>query len=132
MIRQEYPCTAIKNDGRIVLWRGDITTLAVDAIVNAANSQMLGCFVPCHGCIDNAIHSAAGIQLRNECAQLMEAQGYEEPVGKAKITKGYNLPAKYVIHTVGPGGGRAGDGKAEGGAGLLLQELPEAGGEERA
>lgn len=102
VIRQEYPCTAIKNDGRIVLWRGDITTLAVDAIVNAANSQMLGCFVPCHGCIDNAIHSAAGIQLRNECAQLMEAQGYEEPVGKAKITKGYNLPAKYVIHTVGP------------------------------
>ena len=86
----------------LYLWQGDITTLAVDAIVNAANSQMLGCFVPCHGCIDNAIHSAAGIQLRNECAQIMEAQGHEEPTGKAKITKGYNLPAKHVIHTVGP------------------------------
>lgn len=102
VIRQEYPCTAIKNDDRIVLWRGDITTLAVDAIVNAANSQMLGCFVPCHGCIDNAIHSAAGVQLRNECAELMEAQGHEEPVGKAKITGGYNLPARHVVHTVGP------------------------------
>ena len=102
VIREQYPCTAIKNDDRIVLWRGDITTLAVDAIVNAANSQMLGCFVPCHGCIDNAIHSAAGVQLRNECAQLMEAQGHEEPVGKAKITGGYNLPARHVIHTVGP------------------------------
>ena len=86
----------------LYLWQGDITTLAADAIVNAANSQMLGCFVPCHGCIDNAIHSAAGIQLRNECAELMEAQGREEPVGKAKITGGYNLPAKHVIHTVGP------------------------------
>ena len=102
VIREQYPCTAIKNDDRIVLWRGDITTLAVDAIVNAANSQMLGCFVPCHGCIDNAIHSAAGVQLRTECAQLMEAQGHEEPVGKAKITGGYNLPARHVIHTVGP------------------------------
>ena len=102
VIREQYPCTAIKNDDRIVLWRGDITTLAVDAIVNAANSQMLGCFVPCHGCIDNAIHSAAGVQLRNECAELMEAQGHEEPVGKAKITGGYNLPARHVIHTVGP------------------------------
>lgn len=87
---------------KISLWRGDITRLSVDAIVNAANSQMLGCFVPCHGCIDNAIHSAAGIQLRNECAQIMEAQGHEESTGKAKITKGYNLPAKHVIHTVGP------------------------------
>lgn len=102
VICDEYPCTAIKNDDRIVLWKGDITTLAADAIVNAANSQMLGCFVPCHGCIDNAIHSAAGVQLRNECAQIMEEQGHEEPVGKAKITKAYNLPAKYVIHTVGP------------------------------
>lgn len=102
VIREQYPCTAVKNDDRIVLWRGDITTLAVDAVVNAANSQMLGCFVPCHGCIDNAIHSAAGVQLRNECAELMEAQGHEEPVGRAKITGGYNLPARYVIHTVGP------------------------------
>ena len=102
VIRDGYACTAVKNDDRIVLWRGDITTLEADAIVNAANSQMLGCFVPCHGCIDNVIHSAAGIQLRNECAQLMEAQGHEEPAGRAKITKGYNLPARHVIHTVGP------------------------------
>ncbi len=99
---EEYPCSGIKNADRISIWQGDITRLAVDAIVNAANSQMLGCFVPCHGCIDNAIHSAAGIQLRNECAKIMERQGHEEPVGKAKITGGYNLPAKHVIHTVGP------------------------------
>lgn len=97
-----YPCREIKNRDQIVLWQGDITRLSADAIVNAANSQMLGCFVPCHGCIDNAIHSAAGIQLRNECAQLMEEQGHEEPTGKAKITGGYNLPARHVIHTVGP------------------------------
>lgn len=101
-IGEVYPCTSIKNDGRICLWQGDITTLEADAVVNAANAQLLGCFVPCHGCIDNVIHSAAGIQLRNACAELMEKQGHEEPVGKAKITKGYNLPARYVIHTVGP------------------------------
>ena len=98
----QFPCETIKNVDKISLWRGDITRLSVDAIVNAANSQMLGCFVPCHGCIDNAIHSAAGIQLRNECAEIMAEQGHEEPIGKAKITKGYNLPAKHVIHTVGP------------------------------
>lgn len=102
VIGDVYPCVAIKNVDKISLWRGDITRLSVDAIVNAANSQLLGCFVPCHGCIDNAIHSAAGIQLRNECAKLMEAQGHEEPIGKAKITRGYNLPARYVLHTVGP------------------------------
>lgn len=101
-IQSVYPCTDMKNAEKISLWKGDITRLATDAIVNAANSQMLGCFVPCHGCIDNAIHSAAGIQLRNECAELMEAQGHEEATGKAKITGGYNLPARYVIHTVGP------------------------------
>ncbi len=84
------------------LWQGDITRLKVDAIVNAANSQMLGCFIPLHRCIDNAIHSAAGMQLRAECASIMHAQGHEEPTGKAKITHGYNLPAKWVIHTVGP------------------------------
>lgn len=87
---------------RLRLWQGDITRLQVDAIVNAANSQMLGCFVPLHRCIDNAIHSAAGMQLREECASIMQAQGHEEPTGKAKITHGYNLPAKWVIHTVGP------------------------------
>ena len=97
-----YTCIGIKNMDRISLRRGDITRLRADAIVNAANSQMLGCFVPCHGCIDNAIHSAAGIQLRNECARMMEEQGHEEPTGKAKITQGYNLPASHVIHTVGP------------------------------
>lgn len=87
---------------RISVWQGDITRLAVDAIVNAANSQMLGCFVPCHRCIDNAIHSAAGIQLRQECSRMMRLQGHEEETGGAKITKGYNLPCKHVIHTVGP------------------------------
>lgn len=86
----------------ISLWQGDITRLNADAIVNAANSQMLGCFIPCHSCIDNAIHSAAGIQLREECAQIMKIQGYEEPTGQAKITNAYNLPARHVIHTVGP------------------------------
>lgn len=97
-----FQCAEIKNADKISIWQGDITRLSVDAIVNAANSQLLGCFVPCHGCIDNAIHSAAGIQLRNECAEIMDRQGHEEPTGKAKITKGYNLPAKYVLHTVGP------------------------------
>ena len=87
---------------RLKLWQGDITRLNVDAIVNAANSQMLGCFVPLHACIDNAIYSAAGVQLRNECHQLMLQQGKPEQTGKAKITAGYNLPAKFVIHTVGP------------------------------
>lgn len=86
----------------IYLWQGDITALKTDGIVNAANSALLGCFVPCHGCIDNAIHSAAGIQLRLECARIMEAQKMPEPVGKAKITKAYNLPCRYVLHTVGP------------------------------
>lgn len=91
-----------KKLGKISIWQGDITTLAVDAIVNAANSELLGCFVPCHRCIDNAIHSQAGIELREECFRLMKEQGHLEETGKAKITKGYNLPAKHVIHTVGP------------------------------
>ncbi|MDO4323593.1 MAG: protein-ADP-ribose hydrolase [Lachnospiraceae bacterium] len=86
----------------IYLWQGDITTLRCDAVVNAANSQMLGCFCPCHGCIDNAIHTYAGIQLRLSCNELMQAQGHEEGTGKAKITLAYNLPSRYVIHTVGP------------------------------
>ncbi|MCM1261418.1 MAG: protein-ADP-ribose hydrolase [Butyrivibrio sp.] len=93
---------------RMSLWQGDITRLAIGAIVNAANSQMLGCFVPCHRCIDNAIHSAAGIQLREECSHIMNKRRiqyggeYEEPVGTATLTQGYNLPCEYVIHTVGP------------------------------
>lgn len=110
----------------IYLWQGDITRLAVDAIVNAANSALLGCFVPCHGCIDNAIHSAAGVELRLECARIMkrghamkeahsmkrerpiedahsmEKQRAEEPAGRARLTKAYNLPCRYVLHTVGP------------------------------
>lgn len=86
----------------ISLWQGDITRLKADAIVNAANRALLGCFHPCHGCIDNAIHSAAGLQLRAACYTLMAAQGHDEPTGQAKITSGYNLPAKYVLHTVGP------------------------------
>lgn len=84
------------------LWQGDITTLRCDAIVNAANSQMLGCFCPNHGCIDNAIHTFSGIQLREACAKLMEEQGQEEKTGEAKITPAFNLPCNYVIHTVGP------------------------------
>ena len=84
----------------ILEWQGDITRLKVDAIVNAANSRMLGCFVPMHRCIDNAIHSAAGVQLRLACEEMMH--GAEEPTGSARITPGFNLPAKFVLHTVGP------------------------------
>ncbi len=92
----------IAGHPQIALWRGDITTLAADAIVNAANSMLLGCFVPCHGCIDNAIHSAAGVQLRLECHDIMQRRQYEEPTGSAKITRAYNLPGRFVLHTVGP------------------------------
>lgn len=87
---------------KIVLWRGDITTIGTDAIVNAANSKMLGCFIPNHKCVDNAIHSVAGIELRLACEQIMTKQSRDESIGSAKITKGYNLPSKYVVHTVGP------------------------------
>ena len=87
---------------RIYLWQGDITTLKCGAIVNAANSQMLGCFCQCHGCIDNSIHTFSGVQLRLECAKIIQKQGYEEPVGRAKITSAYNLPCDKIIHTVGP------------------------------
>lgn len=86
----------------IYVWQGDITTLACDAIVNAANSGMTGCYYPCHGCIDNAIHSYAGVQLRLECDAIIKAQGHEESTGTAKITEAYNLPCRYVLHTVGP------------------------------
>ena len=86
----------------IAVWRGDITTLRCDAIVNAANSQMLGCFCPNHGCIDNAIHTFAGVELRLYCAQMMQGQGHSEPTGMAKLTPGFNLPCKYILHTVGP------------------------------
>lgn len=94
--------TLIPVQEEIYLWQGDITTLRCDAIVNAANSQMLGCFCPNHGCIDNAIHTFSGIQLREACAKLMEEQGQEEKTGEAKITPAFNLPCNYVLHTVGP------------------------------
>jgi UPF0189 protein in tap1-dppD intergenic region len=113
-IQDEYLKNELKEKGiiklsdlkplkdRIYLWQGDITTLATDAIVNAANSAMLGCFIPNHRCIDNAIHTYAGIQLRLSCNKLMTFQGKEEETGKAKITPAFNLPSKYIIHTVGP------------------------------
>ena len=108
-LQEETACKGITDIADLVpvqegvyLWQGDITTLKCDVIVHAANSQMLGCFYPCHGCIDNAIHTYAGVQLRNACDQLMQAQGHEEPTGQAKITPAYNLPCQYVIHTVGP------------------------------
>ncbi|WP_302319695.1 macro domain-containing protein, partial [Gordonibacter pamelaeae] len=89
-------------DARLSVWRGDITTLEADAIVNAANSALLGCWVPGHHCIDNAIHTFAGVQLRLACAELMERQGHAEPTGRAQVTDAYNLPAHWVLHTVGP------------------------------
>ena len=90
------------TEGALYLWQGDITRLACDAIVNAANSQMLGCFRPLHTCIDNCIHTFAGLSLRNACHEIMQKQGHEEPTGAAKITPAFNLPCRYVIHTVGP------------------------------
>ena len=89
------------QDG-LYLWQGDITTLRCDAIVNAANSGMTGCYVPNHRCIDNCIHTYAGVQLRLACSRIMEEQGHAEPTGTAKITKAYNLPCRYILHTVGP------------------------------
>ncbi|MEV7886905.1 protein-ADP-ribose hydrolase [Streptomyces sp. NPDC002817] len=104
----------IAPESPVALWRGDITTLAVDAIVNAANSALLGCFQPLHACIDNAIHNAAGPRLRDDCATVMTLQGSPEPTGTAKITRGYHLPARYVLHTVGPViDGRPSPGDAE-------------------
>lgn len=92
----------VASDERLFIWQGDITTLKCDAIVNACNSQMLGCFSPMHSCIDNFIHTYAGVQLRLKMNEIMTKQGHEEPAGQAKITRGYNLPAKFILHTVGP------------------------------
>ncbi len=92
----------VRKHAKISLWQGDITSLRCGAIVNAANSALLGCWQPCHSCIDNVIHSFAGVQLRIRCSEIMEAQGHEEETGRAKITPAYNLPCEYVIHTVGP------------------------------
>ena len=86
----------------LYLWQGDITALKCDAIVNAANSGMTGCYIPNHRCIDNAIHTYAGVELRLACEELMEQQGYLEPTGQAKITPAFNLPCRHVLHTVGP------------------------------
>lgn len=96
----ELPAT--KMDSRLILWQGDITRLRVGAIVNAANSRMTGCYHPNHSCIDNCIHTYAGIQLRLACQKLMDEQGHEEETGLAKITPAFNLPSDYVLHTVGP------------------------------
>lgn len=110
-IQNDYLKTEIENMGitdsdsfndRLCIWQGDITTLKCEAIVNAANSRMLGCFIPCHRCIDNAIHTFSGIQLRNECNEIMNKRRYEAETGEAIITSAYNLPCNYVIHTVGP------------------------------
>lgn len=89
-------------DSNIYLFQGDITRLAVDGIVNAANSRLLGCWLPNHNCIDNIIHTRSGVQLRLKCHEIMKEQGRKEPAGKAKLTEAFNLPSKYVIHTVGP------------------------------
>lgn len=91
----------VASDERLFIWQGDITTLKCDAIVNACNSRMLGCFSPMHSCIDNFIHTYAGVQLRLKMNEIMIKQGHEEPTGQAKITTGYNLPAKFILHTVG-------------------------------
>lgn len=108
-LQEELSRTGVKKlsdltpvNGDLYLWQGDITKLACGAIVNAANSGMTGCYIPCHACIDNCIHSFSGIQLRLECDALMQKQGYPEPTGQAKITRAYNLPCDYVLHTVGP------------------------------
>ncbi|MFD4599331.1 protein-ADP-ribose hydrolase [Streptomyces sp. NPDC058464] len=114
-IAEEFPRNPYRAARHTALWRGDITTLAADAIVNAANSALLGCFRPLHPCIDNAIHSAAGPRLRDDCATVMALQGTSEPTGTAKITRGHHLPARYVLHTVGPitdGRPRPGDAAA--------------------
>ncbi|GAF02485.1 protein-ADP-ribose hydrolase [Saccharicrinis fermentans] len=87
---------------KMAVWQGDISTLKADVIVNAANDQLLGCCQPLHMCIDNVIHTAAGVQLRDDCNIIMQKQGFSEPTGEAKITRAYNLPSKYVLHTVGP------------------------------
>jgi O-acetyl-ADP-ribose deacetylase (regulator of RNase III) len=97
-----HDIAAIAENNKISVWKGDITRLAVQAVVNAANARMLGCFVPGHACIDNAIHTFAGVRLRLECAEIMEKQGHPEPPGQAKITSAYNLPSDFILHTVGP------------------------------
>ena len=115
----------------LYLWQGDITALRCDAIVNAANSGMTGCYVPNHRCIDNCIHTFAGVQLRLYCEEMMEAQDHAEPTGQAKITPAYNLPCRYVLHTVGPIVGGHRDGNTLPAAGGLLSVVPVTCGGER-
>ncbi len=101
-VQDIFPNTSLKHKDKICLWQGDITELEIDAIVNAGNSQGLGCFIPCHKCIDNQIQTYAGVALRLECNEIMREKNYFLPTGEVFITKGYNLPARFVIHTVGP------------------------------
>ena len=109
-VSDSIPSCGLKNSDRLILWKGDISRLRVDAIVNAANDQLLGCFQPLHNCIDNVIHSAAGPRLRQDCRSIMAIQRHREKTGDAKITRAYNLPSRYVLHTVGPIiGGRVSD-----------------------
>ena len=102
IIRSDDLQPASTDDPALCIWQGDITRLECDAIVNAANSGMTGCYIPNHNCIDNCIHTYAGIQLRLACDEIMKKQGHEEPTGQAKITPAFDLPCRYVIHTVGP------------------------------
>ncbi len=102
LIKNQFPETNYGAATQCSLWKGDITTLQVDAIVNAANKALLGCFRPHHKCIDNAIHSAAGPRVRQDCDKIVTKQGCSEETGWAKITRGYNLPSRYILHTVGP------------------------------
>lgn len=101
-IKDSYPDTSISQADKISLWQGDITALRTDAITNAANEKLTGCMQPLHECVDNAIHSAAGPSLRDDCAEITHVQKNDEETGDAKITRGYNLPSSYVLHTVGP------------------------------
>ena len=108
-VAQAMPGSSCSAEAQCALWLGDITSLRVDAIVNAANSAMLGCFHPFHACIDNAIHSAAGPRVREDCHAIIERQGFPEATGWAKVTRAYNLPARYILHTVGPMVGKGRD-----------------------
>ncbi len=101
-VSDRMPLRDPKKADRLVLWKGDITRLRIDSIVNAANDRLLGCFHPLHNCIDNVIHSAAGPQLRQDCRTIMYIQRHREQTGDAKVTRAYNLPSKFVLHTVGP------------------------------
>lgn len=102
VVSDTLPACSLRNMDQLVLWKGDISRLRIDAIVNAANDQMLGCFQPLHNCIDNVIHTAAGPLLRQDCQSIMDIQQHREKTGDAKITRAYNLPSRFVLHTVGP------------------------------